>query len=248
MGDNAFMHASTDITIIQVDADLDAAMADRVRDAIDAVIARGCRRVVLSLNGVLRIDRDGMAMLLTEIRAMRARGGLLSMVNVQERAYRTLRNTRIVDVAPVSVAGPRPRIPRLAPDAKPVWRRALKVDASHMDDTRKRVDELVCSMGFSSDDAFDLVLAIGEAMGNAVDHASGEVIITIAAYTDRAVVEVTDGGCGFEIMDDEVACTVVSSERGRGIMLMRMLADSVTVCRRPSGLGTCVRIVKLIHH
>jgi anti-sigma regulatory factor (Ser/Thr protein kinase) len=56
---------------------------------------------------------------------------------------------------------------------------------------------------------------------------------------------VTDCGCGFELSpDDDTPEVGEADERGRGIKLMRLLADSVSIVRRQQG-GTCVRIVKL---
>ena len=69
-------------------------------------------------------------------------------------------------------------------------------------------------------------------------------------YPDRVVVEVTDCGEGFEPAGEgcagEVGDAGATLERGRGIKLMRMLADSVEIGPKTSGEGTVVRLVKLI--
>ena len=91
-------------------------------------------------------------------------------------------------------------------------------------------------------------LACGEALGNAVDHTcEGGVLVTVAAYPDRACVEVSDCGRGFQIPDDEEPPeTGAFAERGRGIRLMRLLADSVSISLKQGGGGTVVRLVKLL--
>ena len=59
--------------------------------------------------------------------------------------------------------------------------------------------------------------------------------------------EVSGCGCGFELADgDEPPEAAPEDERGRGIRLMRMLADSVSITRKRTGEGTVVRLVKLL--
>ena len=69
----------------------------------------------------------------------------------------------------------------------------------------------------------------------------------IRTYPDRVVVEVSDCGCGFEVADDEeLSETGPFAERGRGIRLMRLLADAVSISYKSAGEGTVVRLVKLV--
>ncbi|MDO5107720.1 MAG: ATP-binding protein, partial [Coriobacteriaceae bacterium] len=82
------------------------------------------------------------------------------------------------------------------------------------------------------------------AMGNAIDHTAGaSATATITSFSDRVIIEVSDNGPGFDPKalkeSDEL------SERGRGIRLMNLTADSVSISSKPSGKGTLVRIVKL---
>ena len=106
---------------------------------------------------------------------------------------------------------------------------------------------LLSSLPFSPDGVFDMTLASGEALGNAVDHTcGGGVLVTVAAYPDRAIVDVADCGAGFSLGADEEAPEVAAdAERGRGIRLMRLLADSVSIEQKSTGEGTVVRLVKL---
>jgi anti-sigma regulatory factor (Ser/Thr protein kinase) len=103
-------------------------------------------------------------------------------------------------------------------------------------------------MPFSEDEIFDMTLACGEALGNAVDHtcATG-VLATVTAYDDRIEVDVADCGEGFELgANEEPPETGPGAERGRGIRLMRLLTDAVSITRKPSGKGTVARLVKLV--
>ena len=111
-----------------------------------------------------------------------------------------------------------------------------------------RVEQLVSRMPFSADEVFDLTLAVGEAMGNAVDHTDGrDALVSVTSYPDRVVVDVTDCGEGFEVETlEDVPMAGETDERGRGIRLMHLLVDSVSIERRAHGRGTRVRIVKLV--
>ena len=64
-------------------------------------------------------------------------------------------------------------------------------------------------------------------------------------HPTRAVVDVTDCGSGFELAEGEEPPASETDDRGRGIALMRLLSDAVTIERRASGAGTHVQIVKL---
>ena len=69
----------------------------------------------------------------------------------------------------------------------------------------------------------------------------------MTGYPDRAIVDVSDCGAGFELASDEEPVSSVDAvERGRGIKLMRLLADSVSIHLKRSGQGTVVRLVKLL--
>ncbi len=63
---------------------------------------------------------------------------------------------------------------------------------------------------------------------------------TITGYEDRVIIEVSDSGCGFD--EEEIKASKI--ERGRGIKLMRLLCDSVSITRKETGSGT-VRLTKL---
>lgn len=290
------------IALVPVAGDLDVTSVAGLRDVLDGLINRGCRRIILSFADCDYIDSTGMGLILSEIRKMRACGGLLSLTNVSDRILRTFRICRVVDVAPVSTAGPRPRVPALDPSVQALWRSSLKVNPDNMADTRLHVARLLQRVPLSEDGRFDANLAIGEAIGNAVDHTeSAFALVTLAGYADRVVAEISDCGCGFDCSEEEHGPRIIASEgsggatngkgiadeevanskgadgkgvsraqetskaavpfttdqvegsissaqpaeRGRGIKLMRLLADSVEIHRRPSG-GTVVRIVKLV--
>ena len=248
MGNKQGMETMPNIALVPVEGDLDVTTVPRVRDTVDTLISSGCRRVILNMAGVQYVDSAGMALLFREIRSMRQAGGLLSLINVSDRVLRTLRIARVVDFAPISGTNARPEVPELDPTVMPTWRTALRVNATDLQETRGKVEALLRRMPFSDDQVFDITLAIGEAMGNAIDHTDGrDALVTVSAYPDRAVIDVTDRGCGISVRRGPLpAQERPNEERGRGIKLMRLLADSVTIRKRSGGCGTLVRIVKLV--
>jgi len=243
-GNKPLMNSEPNISVLTMGSDLDVTTVPRVRRAIDAAVDGGCLRIILNMSGASYVDSAGMGLIVSELRSLRARGGLLSLTNVSERVYHSLEIMRMIDQMPVSVRGH--RVTELDPSVLPLWRTTLRVHDDGLAEARGRVEELLGSMRFSADDLYDMCLAVGEALGNAVDHTcEGGVLATVSAYPDRAIVEVTDCGQGFFPEDDEPVVPLYA-ERGRGIKLMRLLADSLVISQKPTG-GTVVRLVKLSH-
>lgn len=237
------MRHSTNIALVPVYGELTARTASAVRAVCDNLISRGCRRIVLNMAGVPYVDSGGMSFLVVIIRRMRDANGLLSLVNVTPGVLRRLRISRIDDLVPVSVAGEHRDVQELDSSELPLWRTTLPVDGNNMQIVRGRVAELAERMRFSKDEIFDLTLAVGEAIGNATDHTCGEgILATVSGYRDRIVIDVTDCGEGFDADAVALGCDV---ERGRGIALMRLLVDSVSIRPRQGGAGTLVHLVKL---
>ena len=235
----------TDIAQVHVTRDLDVVSVPSFRHTIDSLIEKGCSSIVIDLSGATYMDSAGVGLVLYALKRMRAKGGRVSLTNVSSEIMYVLTVARVVDFLPVSQAGELPDVPKLDVAKLPKWRTVVQVDSSDLAGARDKVRELVARMPFSPDDAFDLVLAIGEAMGNAVDHTSGNSVVEMSCFDDRAVVEVSDSGEGFEPSEVPTQCDV-TAERGRGIALMRLLSDSVEITPKPNGKGMVVRIVKLI--
>lgn len=241
------MAAKVNIALFSVVGDLDVTTVPGVRARIDRLLESGCRRILVNMEGVSHVDSAGMGLILTELRRMRREGGLISLVNVSPQVYRALRRMRMLDYMPVSRSGDRRRVAELDPSVLPSWRTTFRVDEGALADARERLGGLLSSLPFSPDGVFDMTLASGEALGNAVDHTcGGGVLVTVAAYPDRAIVDVADCGAGFSLgADEEVPEVAADAERGRGIRLMRLLADSVSIEQKSTGEGTVVRLVKL---
>jgi serine/threonine-protein kinase RsbW len=233
------------IAQVCVDGDLDVRSVPSVRRALDGLVDSGCRRVVLNMANADYVDSAGMGLILSELRRMREVGGLLSLTNVSSRVYQAMCLMRMTDFVPIARDGAANEVPDLPASALPRRRTTFRVDADELGRARRRLEQLISALPLSEDGAFDIGLASGEAVGNAVDHTDADgVLVTVAVYDDRVVVDVADCGDGFLPSDCDAECDE-SSERGRGIKLMRLLADSVTITPKSTGVGTVVRLVKM---
>ncbi len=240
------MRTQANIALVRVDKDLDVTSVDALRRRVDALIDGGCRRVILNLSGADYVDSAGMGLILSEVRRMRSMGGLLSLTGVKSRVYQAMCLMRLADFLPISRFGVKPEVDELDPSVLPEWRTTFSVDAERLDLARARLGELLDGLPLSGDAVFDMKLASGEAVGNAVDHTDADgVLVTVAAYSDRVCVDIADCGRGFLPTSLDEAETDEFAERGRGIKLMRLLADSVSIEPKSCGEGTVVRLVKM---
>ena len=110
---------------------------------------------------------------------------------------------------------------------------------------RRRVAAQAEACGLSGPAQFDLLLAVGESLANAVKHGSprqGEdmVHVRVGSTPDGVVVEVRDQGSGFG--SSRLAPPEALEAGGRGIPFMRALVDELRFEFTPE--GTSVLLVK----
>ena len=110
------------------------------------------------------------------------------------------------------------------PESSPRLRRALRAYLERLRFERSHVD--------------DVILAVGEAAGNAIEHAyrGGAGTVNVRAFVDgrQLVVEVCD--CGHWRLDGD-------PERGRGLGIMRALVDHVSIESTHGGTRVRLEIV-----
>lgn len=103
---------------------------------------------------------------------------------------------------------------------------------------RQSLRRLSRGAGFDDDRAFALEVAVGEAINNVIEHAYGPAggNVRVCAWRDgeAVVVEVSDHGRWRSDRPD-------GPQRGRGILLMQGLVDSVDFRKAPE--GTTVRLM-----
>lgn len=226
--------------------------AGDVRERLLALVEQGCRSLVVNAEALTYADSSGLTVFLSLNRTLRELGGDFALVDAGESLVRALHQTRMCDFVPVVAKDAVSREASLPPAGMPTSVRTMSVpgDPGSMAQTRRAVGEMLASLGLAHETIYDLVLALGEALGNAFDHAGaqgedGAVTVTVSVYGDRIVMEVSDRGEGYSFQEgDELPCP--TEERGRGIRLMLMLADAVEIRPKQLGQGTCVRLVKLL--
>ncbi|WP_309115317.1 ATP-binding protein [Saccharothrix sp.] len=114
------------------------------------------------------------------------------------------------------------------------WGVEIPADAGLLSAVRMRLDEWLLGVGLPDDDRYDLLVAVNEAVSNAVEHAYDPG----ARGSVRVAGEVRpDGSVHVVVADDGTwrVPPVELSDRGRGLLLMRENVDEVQVDRSASG-------------
>ena len=129
-------------------------------------------------------------------------------------------------------------------------------------EARRLAREFVLSRGVSVTECETLVFVVGELLDNAVDHGGGEgarevadlsrdvrLSLEITLAPGRWVVTVGDQGGGDpEGMQRQLDASRerpdLEDERGRGLFLLALLVDELTVSATPSGSGLAIRAAR----
>lgn len=96
--------------------------------------------------------------------------------------------------------------------------------------------------GIAESDTEAVLIAVGEALANSIEHASTRLDIEVFAEVDddRFVATVVDHGQGLQVMpQDPAPLPEAFSERGRGIPIMQRCTDFMDVKSTP-GQGTAI--------
>lgn len=211
--------------------------------------------MVLDLSGVTYADSSALGLLVWMDRMLQPLGGKLVLAGADRNVTRVLELSGLVGIASSIMMAPDAEhaldgleLPPVT--APPIWEECIVVPArvDQLSSARAAVCDVIAPLGLSESALFDVKVAVGEALANAVRHGSpgGEadnVDITVSAYEDRVVVSVADRGAGFDgisACDDDVYASC-----GRGIMFMRALMDDVHFQTREHG-GTIVRLTKCL--
>jgi anti-anti-sigma factor len=239
--------------VVHVDGDMDMSVVPDIRSSVDAAVSSGCSCVVLDLSGVTYADSTALGLIVWLDRRLQPLGGRLVLAGADRNVNRVLELSGLVGLAPsIVIAGDAEQalgdMELPAEPSDPSWERQLSVPAevARMSGVRTCVCELIAPLGLSEGAVFDLKVAVGEALANAVRHgspggAADEIHVTVCAYEDRVVVSVRDTGGGFD--GDPLSVDDVYASGGRGVMFMRALMDRVEFGRCDDG-GTLVRLTK----
>jgi serine/threonine-protein kinase RsbW len=120
---------------------------------------------------------------------------------------------------------------------------SLPAKRSELAAARKYAADVAAAFGLEPDDSYDFVLAVNEAVTNAIRHGAsddrGMIHLSILADAERLTFSVRDNGSFvMPVMDGPV-----NSDHGRGLALMASLVDEVQLEIDPG--GTTVRLSKV---
>jgi serine/threonine-protein kinase RsbW len=122
----------------------------------------------------------------------------------------------------------------------------LPATMKHVREARARVENLAYSVGIDESKRFDLSLAVGEAVANAIEHGNGNnpngsFTVRCLATPRLVCVSVSDHGPGFNPDELPDLSESLLCDRGRGLHCIFALMDEVGF---DFASGTTVRMVK----
>lgn len=239
--------------VVELRGDIDTAVVPELRQQLGSAMSGGCRNVILDFTEVVYADSSALGLLVWLDRRLGPSGGRLVLAGANQDVQRILELSGLVSIAPsigtsADVTSALAGLQLTDEPSELLWHEDLEMlaDVNNLAGVREEVCRLIAPLEFGDSAVFDIKVALGEALANAIRHgSSGEddppVHVGVSAYEDRVMLEVSDSGCGFngklEQSEDMYA------PGGRGIMFMRALMDNVEF-DMPAAGGTCVRLVK----
>lgn len=123
----------------------------------------------------------------------------------------------------------------------------LPRDAASVPVIRQLMDASLAVLGVDSSIRTDIQLMLTEACTNVIKHAEASDDYTVEAgiVGEHCVIKVVDTGGGFE-PENPAYRPESAAENGRGLLIMRALADDVRFTSRPDK-GAIVRLEKSLH-
>ncbi len=113
-------------------------------------------------------------------------------------------------------------------------------DVAHVRQVQRDIVATLRAKNYCSDGIVGAELAFIELIGNAVRYAPGQVYVVLDVRDSAAVLHVFDRGQGFDYAPDDTMN--FCSESGRGLFIIRQLANSFSINRRTTG-GSHARVV-----
>ncbi|MFF5210945.1 ATP-binding protein [Streptosporangium sp. NPDC000396] len=109
----------------------------------------------------------------------------------------------------------------------------LPRDAASVPVIRQLLDSSLCTLGVEPQIRDDIQLMLSEACSNVIQHAtpSDDYMVSAELFRDRCVIKVVDAGDGFDF--SVARAPSPTSEHGRGLLIMKALADDIRFVNRP---------------
>ena len=122
----------------------------------------------------------------------------------------------------------------------------IPADLSRLAEVRRFAERACRAFGFPSETAFQVKLAMSEAVANAIEHGSTDhediIRLRVVHEGDALAFYVSDGGTFIE--PEMIRPVEQLAERGRGIGFIQLLMDEIRI--EPSPDGTVLRFAKRI--
>ncbi len=239
--------------IVRLSGDVDIAVVPELQLGLEEALAGGCQNIVLDFSVVTYADSSALGLLVWLDRRMVPHEGKVMLAGANHDVTRILEVSGLADVASSiamseDVADALDGLDLPSVPSSLLWHRHIDVppDVNQLSMVREEVSELVAPLGFSESAIFDIKVALGEALANALRHGKPQqgmavVSLGVDAYSDRLVLEITDNGFGFDGATSNAED--VYAPGGRGIMFMHALMDRVDFAPAEGG-GTLVSMVK----
>jgi serine/threonine-protein kinase RsbW len=132
------------------------------------------------------------------------------------------------------------------------WSLHLRREAASVPLARRLLLGTMETAGVDPEISYDLSVALSEACANAVEHGGNPApgaseAYRVTAYLDgeKCRIEVADSGSGFTHVQD-LRPARTDAEHGRGLCLIRELADHVHIGAKPGRGGTVVSFDKIL--
>jgi len=208
----------------------------------------GGRDVVVDLEDSAAVDDRTIAALRAAARACRDQGGEFVVACGDKATRERLANAGLAGGCPEAPAGPAfDGAESVALPDRPRWQHVFSFPAAdhEIPNARRRVVGFAEICGMRGASLFELHVAVGEALANALLHGSphgadDDITVRFFCYSDEVAVEVGDHGEGMAAAP--ICAPDPSQPAGRGIHFMRTLADDMLFACGPS--GTRVLLVK----
>lgn len=242
----------TNAVVAHLCGDIDTAVVPELRRSLEQRVESGCRNFILDMSGVTYADSSALGLLVWLDHRLRPDEGRVMLAGANTDVSRILELSGLATLATsvalsTDVETALESLELGAVSGRPLWTRQICIPAEvgRLAAVRDEVSELVAPLGLTDSAVFDIKVALGEALANAVRHGAplsgGKVCVDVIAFADRVVIEVADNGAGFN--GEHAMSADLYAPSGRGIMFMRALMDRVEF-EAVEGGGTLVRLVK----
>jgi stage II sporulation protein AA (anti-sigma F factor antagonist) len=239
--------------VVRLSGDIDTAVVPELKEQLGSALSGGCNNVVLDLSEVVYADSSALGLLVWLDHRLGPGGGRLVLAGANPDVERILELSGLVSFAAsigtsADVGSALAGLQLKEAPTDLLWHQEFEMaaDVNNLAGARESVSKIIEPLAFAETALFDIKVALGEAMANAIRHGSssnGDAVVQVEvfAYADRVVLEVRDSGRGFD--GTASRSEDMYAPGGRGIMFMRALMDRVEFETPDSG-GTRVRLVK----